>query len=323
MNSLQPSWRIVREWDEIIASTLKLKIVNETNGSRFLKFNIINKFNLAKLYNVLKWRRKTLTLRFIMTAEAKCTCFVDKNTIPVIIDFWLKEENLESFYKVYKDVKLVLVTNREVYEYLKKNNCPLNVEHWALSFPDQYAVTEVQETKEYEFCLFGRPNPFFLRMLEKYASVNSDFEYIINKGDINNRMYITNKGRFVASDTGRASYLDMIRKTKISCYSTPGIDESKKDSFTFNQVTPRLFEMICNSCMVIGHYPLSADTLWYDLPSIVPQVENYEQFEEILNHMRKTEFDYLGVSNFMQKHYTSKRSIELIKILEKYNIKLK
>lgn len=64
-------------------------------------------------------------------------------------------------------------------------------------------------------------------MLEKYASLHPDFEYIINNGDINNRKYVTNTGRFIAKDTGRTSYLDMIKHTKISCYATPGIDEAK------------------------------------------------------------------------------------------------
>lgn len=82
-----------------------------------------------------------------MTAETKASCFVDKNTIPVIIDFWLKEEELDKFYKVYEDVPLVLVTNKEVYDYLKEHDCPLHVEHWALSYPDQYALEAIQWDK--------------------------------------------------------------------------------------------------------------------------------------------------------------------------------
>lgn len=71
----------------------------------------------------------------------------------------------------------------------------------------------------------------------------------------------------------------MIQKTKISCYTTPGIDESKKETSNFNQVTPRLFEMLCNQCHVIGHYPNSYDTNWYNLNSIVPNVDSYNDFE--------------------------------------------
>ena len=159
-------------------------------------------------------------------------------------------------------------------------------------------------------------------MLDKYASLHDDFTYIMNNGDIENRQYIDHRGNIVAKDTGRSSYLDMISKTKISCYTTPGIDEAKKESSCCNQVTPRLFEMLCNGCMVIGHYPDSDDTLWYNLKSIVPEVDSYEDFEKVLDDLRAKSFDYEKVSSFIKKHYTSARAKELMSILNKYNISI-
>lgn len=321
MNANQPSWRIVREWDEIIAATLGLKLKSESRLSRFLKCRIIDKYKgLAKMINFFKKKRNDLSLRFIMGADTKESCFVDKNTIPVIIDFWLEEKDLPCFYHVYKNAPLVIVTNREVYRFLKENDCPLQIEHWALSYPDQYALKEEVLEKEYEFCIFGRPNPFFIRMLDKYCESHPDFTFIRNNGDINHREYIDASGNVIAKDTGRASYLTMIRKTKISCYTTPGLDEAKKDTTRFNQVTPRLFEMLCNGCMVIGHYPDSEDTEWYELQSIVPKVETYQDFESTLDHLRRIQFDYNAVSAFMNKHYTSQRALELIDLLKRHNI---
>ena len=69
MNARQPSWRIVREWDEIIASNLNLNLVSENRLSRFLKFRVINKYGLAQFYNTFKFKRKKIALCFIMTAE--------------------------------------------------------------------------------------------------------------------------------------------------------------------------------------------------------------------------------------------------------------
>ncbi len=43
-----------------------------------------------------------------------------------------------------------------------KNMMPLTCKHWALSYPDQHAFGSIQWDKKYEFCVFGRPNPFFL-----------------------------------------------------------------------------------------------------------------------------------------------------------------
>lgn len=103
------------------------------------------------------------------------------------------------------------------------------------------------EKKDFEFTVIGRPNPFFIRLLDEYSSKHPDFEYITNNGDIDHREYVTNRGRFIAKDTGRASYLDVIRRTKITCYSTPGIDEGKKEV----TVTIKLLQD-CLKCCAMG-----------------------------------------------------------------------
>ena len=324
MNSPQVSWRIVREWDEIVASTLGLKLKSENKLSRYLKWGVVNKYGCAELYNKLRLTSSNKTLYFAMSAETKTTCYIGKNTIPVVIDFWLKEKDLPLFYNVYKDVPLALVTNKEVYDFLKLHHCPIPVEHWALSFPDQYALSkESLADKKYDFCFFGRPNPFFVRLLEQYAEQHPDFVYVLNQGNIDNRQYVTNKGDFVAKDTGRASYLQMMRQTKISCYTTPGIDEAKKETSIYNQVTPRLFEMLCNGVQVIGHYPEDgADVQWYGLKEVVPNVNNYYEFAHVLDRFRKEPFNFEVINKFVCKHYTSQRANELRAILAKHHITL-
>lgn len=319
MNSKQPSWQILKEWEDILSKCLDLPIKKENKIGRPLKW-WLDKHNFSKSINSLKIK-SDLTLRFIMNASVKHSYFVDKNTIAVIIDFWLEEDDLPDFYDAYKDVPLILLTNMEVYNYLKSHNCPIPIEHWALSYPDKYKLSNSNlKKKKYEFCVIGRPNPFFIRLLDEYSTKHPDFEYIINNGKIDDRKYVTNHGRFVAKDTGRASYLDMIAKTKISCYTTPGLDEGKKISNSYNQVTPRLFEMLCNGCQVIGHYPKAADTEWYNLSSIIPNVSNYEEFEVVMNKFRKEPFDFKKTEHFMNQHYTSKRAESLLAILRKYNI---
>ena len=317
----QPSWRIVEEWDRIISDTLGLKFKGETKATRYLKFNILNKYGLAPLINSLR-RQGNIGIRFIMEASTKKSVFVNRNTIPVIIDFWLEDKDLPDFYEAYKDCPLVLITNKEVYDMLRAKGCPLIIEHWALSYPDQYAMKDELIEKEYEFCVFGRPNPFFMRLLDEYSAKHPDFSYIINNGDINNRQYMTNRGDFVAKDTGRNSYLDMISKTKISCYTTPGLDESKKITGSYNQVTPRLFELLCNQCFVVAHYPNTEDTQWYRLSDYVPNVDNYEQFEKCMNDYRNRNFDLNKYREFMSNHYSSKRAHTLTQLLKKHNIAL-
>lgn len=321
-NARQPSWQIVKEWDEMIAKELQLPIRKDCRPIRWIKSRL-NEHGLSWIYRAL-FINTNLNLRFIMGADTKKVCDVNKYTIPVIIDFWLQDKDLKGFYESYSHAPLVLLTNKEAYDFLKAHDCPLPIEHWPLSFPDQYALSkEVLTRKDYEFTIIGRPNPFFVRLLDEYCKRHSDFEYIMNNGDIDHREYVTNRGRFIAKDTGRKSYLDVIRRTKISCYSTPGVDEGKHGSNGYNQVTPRLFEMLCNGCQVIGHYPQNgADVEWYGLNSVIPNVNTYEEFEATLDKLRKTQFDYEKVDIFMKKHYTSQRAMSLRQILDKHNIKI-
>lgn len=319
-NARQPSWQILKDWEKILSEKTGLPIYKDRRVLRYIKSKL-NKYGLTKIYKKL-FDKKTLGLRFIMGATTKEQCDVNRFTIPVIIDFWLKEKDLKGFYKVYKESPLTLVTNLEVYNFLKKNNCPFPIEHWPLSYPDSSGMITEQLEKIYDFCFIGRPNPFFLRMLDKYCEKHPDFVYIMNNGDINNRQYVDNKGNFIAKDTGRESYMEMIRKTKITCYSTPGVDESKKNANGYNQVTPRVFEMLCNQCHVIGHYPDSADTQWYKLKEIVPNVENYDEFESWMDYYRTTPFNIEKALEYVSRHYTSARVDSLLEILSKHNIEL-
>lgn len=317
-----PSFKIVYEWEDILAKGLNIPIYEEHD----FKFKIHRRFEnnrVTALYNLFV-PKQDLKLRFVMTAEPKPRCVLDCNTIPVIIDFWLEEKDLKGFYAAYKHCPLVLVTSAEVIEFLQKNNCPLPIEHWPLSYPDIYKMNvEAMKDKVYDFCIFGRPNPFFIRLLDEYCAKHPDFTYIHSEGTEKNRSFIDHNGNVVMVDTGRQSYLDMISKTKISCYTTPGIDESKKITGRFNQVTPRLFEMLTNGCSVIGHYPDNADTRYYELNSLIPNVDNYEEFERALDALRAKPFDFSSIAAYMEKHYTSKRVDMLMTLLKKHSIDIR
>ena len=319
-NSPQPSWQIVKDWEGVLSEGLALPIRKDCRLLRFIKFKL-NKYHLSWIYKTF-FINRNYNLRFIMSAQTCNVCDVNKYTIPVIIDFWLSKKDLSAFYKAYHKVRLILLTNLEVYNFLKENNCPIPIAHWPLSYPDKYGIGDVPLRKEYEFCFIGRPNPFFVRLIDEYCAKHPDFTYVMNKGGIDNRQYITNKGAFVAKDNGRQSYLDMIRKTKITCYTTPGIDEGKKLSAPYNQVTPRLFEMLSNQCHVIGHYPLSDDTEWYELNKYIPNVSTYSEFEKWMDIYRHTDFDICKAKEFLTKHYTSTRVPMLKQILKNCHIEL-
>lgn len=314
------SYKTVYEWEDVLSVKLGLSLRTYTRIKQ-IYHGRYEKNGLVRVYHKLH-RRSVLHLLYVMRAGIKQSCRLNCNTIPVLIDFWLKDEDLPAFYKAYKHVPLLLVTNLEVYQYLTEHNCPIPIEHWPLSLPDMYELkNDVEFKKKYDFCFLGRQNPFFARMLNEYSKKHPEFVYIENKGNVNNRVYITNRGNIVAKDTGRKSYIQMIQNTKVSCYTTPGLDESKSETTRFNQVTPRLFEMLVNGCHVIGHYPTNgADVKYYEIEKIVPNVENYEEFEHELEKMLSTPFDTEKAIKFLSNNTTSVRAEMLKRILLKHNI---
>lgn len=315
-----PSHRIVLEWERILSDKLNIPIkrgcrLKDVFCRRFEKHGLID------FYNSLL-PKHGIRLDFVMCAQLIKRCEYNKNTIPVIIDYWLDDDQIPALEEVFKYCPLVLLTNLEIYNTLKANNFRIPIEHWPLSFPDQYALTEDNlQNKKFDFTIIGRPNPFFIRLLDIYCRSHPDFTYIKNNGDIYNRKYTNNRGEVVADGKTREDYLNIIRRTKVSCYSTPGIDESKKDSNRFNQITPRVFELLSNGCQVIGHYPKDgADVKWYHLNDVIPNVDNYFEFERVLDYMRQTPMEYDKVEKFMKRHYTSTRANMLKIVLEKHNI---
>ena len=96
---------------------------------------MVEKIGLVDFIN-LSYLLRSYLYFFVMRADVFKEPWLNKSTIPVIIDFWLNDSELPSFYEAYKDCPLVLITSAEVVEYLKTKNCPLKIEHWPLSIPD-------------------------------------------------------------------------------------------------------------------------------------------------------------------------------------------
>ena len=251
-NSAAP-FKIVYEWENIISDKGNINLYKETSFHFHKIYGWLKKIGLVDFYKSII-SSKELSLFFVMRADVFKEPWLNKSTIPVIIDFWLNDSELPSFYEAYKDCPLVLITSAEVVEYLKTKNCPLKIEHWPLSIPD-YMKPDRKENYEklYDLCFLGRPSPYFVDMLKQYEITHPDFKYILGSRSSKNREYIDNHGNFIAKDSGRESYIHMIRSSKITCYSTPGLDSNKSETSIFNQVTPRLFEMLAGGCYVLAH----------------------------------------------------------------------
>jgi len=317
------SFDTVYEWEKIISEKLCLKIEKQSRITNWIYRQIEVRLKARDLFHCFV-PESSLSLLFVMGARTQKLCRYTKNTIPVIIDFWLKENELELFYQNFKNCKLVLITSAEVYQYLLDHNCPLNIAHWPLSLPDYHKLSlDTVFNKKWDLALLGRTNPYFLNFLEKYCEKYPDFEYVLGSNNIDNRFFYTNTGKQVGHANGREAYLEMLRSTKISFYTTPGLDLAKTETDFFNQVTPRFLELIAGGCLVMAHYPKNADTEYYELNTLCTDIDSYEEFEKQLNTYREQkEVPIAKYTEYLNKHYTSERINLLVEILEYNQIKI-
>jgi hypothetical protein len=320
----ESSFSIVYEWENIISQELHLKICKHSKITDWIYRQIEHRLNARDFLHYFLPSSSGLSLLFVMTASTSKNCRLTKNTIPVIIDFWLRDSELYLFYENYKHCPLILITSLEVFYYLKEHNCPLNIEHWPLSLPDNLRLSpDDLFDKEWDLAILGRANPYFSRMLKRYSDEHPDFEYILGSDNIDRRFFFTNKGNCVGNAVGRQAYLEMLRRTKISLYTTPGLDEAKFETDYFNQVTPRFLEMIASGCLVLAHYPKNADTDYYEMEKLCKDINSYEEFETLLDAYRDLDkVPIVKYSEYLSVHYTSQRIGLLLDILMKNNIKV-
>ncbi|GHT51348.1 hypothetical protein AGMMS49982_08540 [Bacteroidia bacterium] len=307
-----PSWDLVYEWEDQFQKELDAPFVYTKRHERYINcihWNVFS-FSYSNDYEFM-WNMGVLI---------KHSRYNRANILPAIIDFHLSQYQLNKFYKAYKKIPFILISSLEVVDFLRENNCPKQIYHFPLSLPDKYKITPTTRfEKEFDLVLMGRTNIVFDGYLKKYVEKHQNFTYVYEQQG-NKFHYFTSKGEYIGNINNRKSYIELMRKSKIWLYSTPGIDGGEERTKGFNQVTPKFLELLSCGCHVIVRYKKNSDTDYYQLDKFCSNIETYEQFEKEMDKARSTEVDMKMYSEYLENHYTSKR-VELFKtILEKENI---
>jgi len=316
---------LIYEWEDDYSKYLNIPIYSfNKSKEKYIRFffKILSKLKfIALVQSIDKLRNpKSLILVFELCPRTYFSFQVLSNKIPFIIDFDYKV-NLDVFYSVYKNCKLILISSLEAYNYLRINNCPLNIAHLPLSIPDKYKV-DINTPKEKEFdVIVVRSNNVFMEYLEKYSIKFPEFEYVVRRWEgtqlYRNNVYYSNKRGILGEYSDRSSYLNLLKKAKVALYATPGLDDSNKRFM--NHVTPSLFEFISSGCRIISRYPENSETIYFNLETISPNIDTYEKFEKILSkYIEDNSLDYLKKSEiFLKTVYTGNQIIKLKAILNK------
>ncbi len=303
---------IVNEWEDVFSELLGVPLYYD-------KWKRRDKALLWKFPWLASFFQTNIpTFTYVMLPLASPHGNNKKNIIPCMIDFFCRDNyELQQFYKRYDKNPLVLISSKEAYDYLVSVQCPLNIKHLALSIPDKYCFDETTYSeKSYDVVMLGRQNKVFKSFLEQYKKMHPDLTYVFGTMEGNRFLYRDSYGNNLGYLDSRADYMEMMRKSRIGLYATPGMDGGREHTNGFNPVTPRFLEYIASGCHVLARYPKNSDTDYYELDKMSTRIETFGQFEKAMDDLRDKVVDIHRYSQYLSKHYTSVRVQTLLNYLE-------
>lgn len=330
-----PSYQLIFEWEEDLGYNLGVPVLDAKPLYRKILINrvtkqIMNKMGtdaITGLNNLIERfsarRRSGLNLIFELYVATEPNFTTSGVAVPLLVDFW-KHTNLPEFYYTYRGCKLVLVSSLEAFNFLKENNCPLPIEHLGLSLSDRYRLEPGEKYhKEYDVLLAGRlnirTNQRLRDYLEIYLQKYPETEYLYQQEIGGEFYYVSNKRGTIGKFQTREDYMRLLRASKVSFYSTPGLDGGEKRTGGFNPVTPRYLELLSAQCLLLGRYPDNDETEFYELKRVCPNIVNYEEFEHTMRgYLQNKNPDFTVHREILDKHYTSCRAQQLEMILARY-----
>lgn len=310
------SYDLVYEWEDQLAEQLNVslgfcpafEVSNSTKSWQRILFTCFDFLSRPFLTH-------KLALNFEMNPAFRRSKTINRgNVIPWIIDFYIREpKELRLFYERFNQHPIVLISSKEVYDFLIEQHCPLRITHLPLSISDKLRITpDTTFKKEFDVMLMGRQNPVLLSWLEQYRQTKK-MTVVSCKREKGHFNYYTSDGTFVGNADSRDGCIALLKKTKIALYSTVGLDEDSrsKRSHGFSQVTPRFLEYISTGNHIIARYADNSDVDYYEMSRICPNIETYNQFEEQLDKALSEPVDMKLYSEYLEKHYMSERIKQL------------
>ena len=316
-NSKRHCFDIIFAWEDILAEGLNVSI--KCRGKVENIFDIISRqanekygFSFISLFRLFDMFRGGNVLMFDASAKHQDGIYNDRKYIPCIVDFWDTDREYESFVYAYRNNRAVLVSNRDVYQWLLSKKCPFKIFHFPLSIPDSL-ISDEEIEKDYDVIVAGRENPLLLEYLQRVEEEIPQIRILRRKYRDGHFYYYDslNPNKELLADKYE-DYLMLLRRTRIALYSTPGMDGTRNNANGWNQVTPRFLEELSARCHVVARYPENNDTLWYGMNEICDCVKDYNDFKTKIEYGMHNEVDWNKYKSYLLRHTTSKR-IDILK----------
>lgn len=309
-NYAQP---IIYEWEDVIANEMNIPIIRYSSV-----YKIKNKLGI---HTPFPGTMKD-SFRFVINGRDFDEPMNNKHIVPCIIDFFENSNQLREFYGKHSRNKIVLLSSPFDYEYLKENNCPINIGLFAYSLSDRYSFLGKKIEKKYDIVLTGRQDPLLYSFFMEYVKRHPEVTYVKRGQELDNdvnktKEYYLNGKECLGSIESREDFINLQAQGRVTLYGLQGY----VDGFTkgFYHMTPHFLEIIACGCHVLLRYPTGkegVDARYYEFDKFSPSIETYEEFETAMDKALSTEVDIDMYSSYLKKHYTSTRVTALKDLLK-------
>lgn len=307
-NYAQP---IIYEWEDVIINRMGLSIVGRNIFQKIANFCGIRTSLVCPFIN---------TFRFVGNGRHSDAPMNSKHIVPCIIDFFEQKEQLPEFYTKHSKNPLVLLSSPFDYEYLKRNNCPLNIGLFAYSIADKYGFENMNIEKKYDIVLTGRQDPLLYSFFKEYILKHPNVTYVkrgqsLENDDKKDQPYYLNGKEIISDLTTRDDFMRLQAQGRVTLYGVQGYDNRTKDFF---HMTPHFLEIIASGSHVLARYPTDergVDARFYEFDKFSPSIECYDEFEKAMDIALQTDVDRKMYFQYLQKHFTSTRVRELENLL--------
>jgi hypothetical protein len=312
-------WEVVFEWEDQLSKSLDVPLIpvgkeydNIYRPNLFRK--VLNRLDAYKAFDRLFYFPNAHYIAFHIGPPGAYSFYTRKNVIPIIIDFW-KHENLSRFASIFSIAPAVFVTSMQVYQFLKGADIKLNLQHVPLSLPDKYVHHDLSNLRDIDIIQIGRShsrlNAYMQEFLREFPKVN----YVsARKVDSHLEFHSTVWGSMGKFDS-REGFISLLKRSRISLVSAPGLDDDYERTGGFSPVTPRFLESAACGCRLIGIFQNNEDFTYYGVNEICQNVKDFDEFRTLVQQylLADTLPEY---SHFLSRHATSNVARQLLTKLE-------
>ncbi len=312
-------WDIVFDWEDQMSATLGVPLIpvgkkyNQIYRPNVVK-KIINRFNAYQLRDQYFFSPQNYYLAFHIGPPGVYSFYTRNNVIPIIIDFW-RQENIKRLESIFRISPAVFVTSREVFNYLQDIGAKLELKHLSLSLPDKYTGLNNSSLRDIDIIQMGRSNAKLDEYMSQFLNDFPNMNYVSGKKIGNEIHMVSTQLGFLGVFKDREEFINLLKRSRISLVSAPGLDEDRERTGGFSPVTPRFLESAACGCKLLGLYPQNDDFEFYGIKEVCTSVTSYDQFRNLACEYlaQRTIPDY---TSFLESHLTSKRANELLNKLK-------